>query len=375
MKTDPSPPEKPAAARFEQVAECLYRLVTSGTYYALVKRGGKQFRRSLKTKDRALANRRLSEFRQKVFRLTDTSGASNVTFGELAKRWLANLSVKLKPASARRRQSSVNNLAPTFGAVPVRNISTRLCEEWMLKRHEGICASTFNNDLETLRAVLALAKRDGLILENPAENIDRRKMEKQQVVIPTREQFQKLTLEMRKLDCRAQHGANLIELLAFSGMRLGEATSILWSDVDFEKGLFTVTGGETGTKNHEARTVPLFPAMRGLLERLRKELEAGAVEPLKPTAETGDRIIPIDTAKKSLATACKRAGLPDFGHHAMRHFFVSNAIEAGIDFKTIAGWVGHKDGGILVAKTYGHLRDTHSFEMAKRMSFGIRESE
>ena len=50
----------------------------------------------------------------------------------------------------------------------------------------------------------------------------------------------------------------------------------------------------------------------------------------------------------------------------MRHYFVSNAIEAGVDFKTIAAWVGHKDGGLLVAKTYGHLRDTHSFEMAKR---------
>jgi len=47
----------------------------------------------------------------------------------------------------------------------------------------------------------------------------------------------------------------------------------------------------------------------------------------------------------------------------MRHYFVSNAIEKNIDFETIAAWVGHKDGGLLVAKTYGHLRDTHSVEM------------
>jgi site-specific recombinase XerD len=67
--------------------------------------------------------------------------------------------------------------------------------------------------------------------------------------------------------------------------------------------------------------------------------------------------------------ACKTAGLATFTHHCMRHYFVSNAIEAGVDFKTIAAWVGHKDGGLLVAKTYGHLRDAHSFEMAKRMTF------
>ncbi|HUJ43108.1 MAG TPA: hypothetical protein VLW52_05820, partial [Opitutaceae bacterium] len=46
---------------FHRVAENLYRLEQTGGYYALVKRGDKQFRRSLKTKDRKLADRRLSE--------------------------------------------------------------------------------------------------------------------------------------------------------------------------------------------------------------------------------------------------------------------------------------------------------------------------
>jgi integrase len=83
------------------------------------------------------------------------------------------------------------------------------------------------------------------------------------------------------------------------------------------------------------------------------------------------RVIPIYDAKNAIQNACVKAKLPHFSHHTMRHYFVSNAIEAGIDFKTIAAWVGHKDGGVLVAKTYGHLRDTHSFEMAKRMTFDV----
>lgn len=55
---------------------------------------------------------------------------------------------------------------------------------------------------------------------------------------------------------------------------------------------------------------------------------------------------------------------------SLRHVFCSNAIEAGVDFKTIAAWLGHKDGGLLVARTYGHLRDEHSTLMAQRMTFG-----
>jgi hypothetical protein len=50
----------------------LYRAAT-GRYYLLVKRGGKQFRRSLKTNDFALVTRRLREFQEKAGRLSGES--------------------------------------------------------------------------------------------------------------------------------------------------------------------------------------------------------------------------------------------------------------------------------------------------------------
>ena len=40
---------------FKRVSENLYKVIETGGYYALVKRGGKQIRRSLKTNDKALA--------------------------------------------------------------------------------------------------------------------------------------------------------------------------------------------------------------------------------------------------------------------------------------------------------------------------------
>jgi hypothetical protein len=49
-----------------KVAENLYRLESSGGYYALVKKGGKQFRRSLRTRDRKLAERRVRELKEKI---------------------------------------------------------------------------------------------------------------------------------------------------------------------------------------------------------------------------------------------------------------------------------------------------------------------
>ena len=359
--TELLPPEgtEEGKAVFVKVGECLYRHQSSGTYYALVKKGGRQFRKSLKTKDRQLASRRLSEQRTRVSSMADMTGKGNITFNELADRWFETVKVGMKPASAVRRQVSLRNLSLHFRGEPVRNLTTRDCEAWMIGRSKKVSASSYNNERETLQAVLAFAKRDGLILDNPAESLARKKMEQSVLEIPNRDQFVALVAEMRKPVARAKTAADFVELLAYSGMRKAEASGLRWEDIDFERDRFAVTGGEVGTKNHEVRQVPLFPAMKELLARLRKEL----VEPVS------GRVIPIDSAKKALATGCRKAGIPDFGHHSMRHFFVSNAIEKGIDFKTIAAWVGHKDGGILVAKTYGHLRDPHSAEMAKRMTF------
>jgi len=57
-----------------------YRNESSEIHYALVKRHGKQFRRSLKASDRQLAGRRLAEFREKVTRLSRTKHAGTLTF-------------------------------------------------------------------------------------------------------------------------------------------------------------------------------------------------------------------------------------------------------------------------------------------------------
>jgi hypothetical protein len=38
-----------------------------------------------------------------------------------------------------------------------------------------------------------------------------------------------------------------------------------------------------------------------------------------------------------------------------------------VDFKTIAGWQGHQDGGVLIAKTYSHLRNEHSDNVARKL--------
>src|SRR5262249_38002286 len=59
-----------------------------------------------------------------------------------------------------------------------------------------------------------------------------------------------------------------------------------------------------------------------------------------------------------------------FGFHDCRHHFISYAVMSGIDFMTIARWVGHKDGGVLIGKVYGHLSNERAKAQAARLNFG-----
>jgi integrase len=300
-----------------------------------------------------------------VARLNTKAGQA-ILFADLSKRWLNIGGGMMKPSSRQRRETAINALKPYF-TNKVRAIDQSQVDMWAASRNKTASAHTFNIERETLIQILDYAMREGLILENSAKVTSRRKEHRAKVVIPTKAQFKTLLDTLRQSDLRYHDAADLCELLAYSGCRLSEATARTWDDVNIALNNFTATGGERGTKNHEARTLPLFPALEVFLLRLR----AGLPKSPEPT----DCIAKIDNAKKAITSACKKSKLPHFHHHSPRHFFCSNAIEAGVDFKIIAGWLGHKDGGSLVARTYGHLRDEHSAAMAKRMRWGASTAE
>lgn len=330
----------------------------------MVKRGDKQFRRSLKTKDRKLAVRRLDEYRSQVGNLTIGDDA-RLTFDEIAARWKATSQQGLKVSTVIRRQTCINNLSPFFKGLSIRNVQAHHCERWQTERGSKVAAQTLVHELDTMRLIFDYAVRLGLMLSNPAKDIKRRKIVSKAIVVPSREQFQKLVAQIRASDGRsgsqrkAKNGADLVELLAYSGCRIHEGISILWADVDFEKNTVKVTGGERGTKNHEERIIPMTDALRSLLLRLKDERKT------KPE----EFISQIDNAKKCLQTACRRLGYPQFTHHDFRHFFATTCIEAGVDLPTVSRWLGHKDGGALAMRVYGHLRMEHSLTAIRKVIF------
>jgi integrase len=91
---------------------------------------------------------------------------------------------------------------------------------------------------------------------------------------------------------------------------------------------------------------------------------------LFPSPQRGDKDIRAKTFRESLKLVRKKAGMLDRAFHDMRHHFCSYAVMSGVDFMTIAEWVGPRDRGMLIAKVYGHINDQHKRAMAERLNFG-----
>jgi len=112
------------------------------------------------------------------------------------------------------------------------------------------------------------------------------------------------------------------------------------------------------------------PQLETLLREMRARRAPDSVY-LFPSPKRGERDIAAKNLRKSLAAVKAAAGLPHFGFHHMRVWFISYGVMSGVDFMTLAKWVGHRDGGILIGKTYGDIADTHRKTMAAKMTLGI----
>jgi integrase len=159
--------------------------------------------------------------------------------------------------------------------------------------------------------------------------------------------------------------ANFLRVCAYSGIRCSEAMRLRWTDVDWGNQRLIV-GSDGLTKNHESRTVEFNPR----LEEVLRDMKSAALpesEFLFSPPRKADQ--PYRNLRQTLQTARTRANMEGFGFHDCRHHFVSVSVMSGIDYLTIARWVGHKDGGILIGKVYGHLSAEHLKKAAMRLAF------
>ncbi len=347
----------------------------SGRYYARIYSGGKETWRALKTDLLEVAKAKLRDQAGEIVKSSKAKAAHDrgrMTIGDCAamlrERLAQGLSMpgrtgkirKLRPNSISYRERCIQTLFrswPELEKTDVRKVSKRDVEAWSGRFSSAYSPTVYNNTLDTLREFFRIAESAGAVHGNAASEVARATVLQKTLVLPTRPQFLAFVESIREnrawcsRDC-----ADLVEFLAFTGARKDEAANVLWSDVDFPRGRIHIREGKGGHSRH----VPMIREAEALLTRLRSE---------RPDERGAARVLRVGEAQHAMDAAAGKVGFKRITHHDLRHLFATTAIEAGIDIPTVSRWLGHKDGGALAMKTYGHLRDDHSMQSAKRVSF------
>ena len=341
-------------------AENLVRHV-SGGYYLRAKIAGKIIRRSLQTSSLKIAKLKRDPLLLKLRAEAGVGvcGPDLRLEGALAMTrayYAAIPSYSFKPASMHYRDQLLGVLKKSLPNRAVVSWSVEDMRAWWAS--PVICAYSAtrrNNTLGTLRKLLELAIAGGCRVDDPTAGLKKVQVRKSQKSLPARADFAAIVASIRAQGKAASaEAANFVEFMALSGARLNEARMVQWADIAAD--WIVITGGELGTKNLRVRRVPIIPPMRVLLKRMRY---VGAAGPL----------FRLDSPRFALTNACVRLGLEHLTLHELRHLFATACVESGVDFRTLADWLGHQDGGTLAATTYSHLRADHASAMAQKVTF------
>jgi len=378
----------------------LLRNRQSGHYYGRFTIAGKQKWYGLETDVLSVAKLRLADKAAEVEKLRGmvvSVEAGKATMRDLIEAFRARTQANtdIKPATVTAQLGAVKRLVKTWPGIEglePRQITTPAVFEWATRfklegtkfrppgakaPRRGNSATSVNSAIDALRAILDLAVERGQIHVNPvavrrfSSGRLKKKVTKKALVLPSRNQVEALFTAMEdngSIGGGGVEAADFCRFLMMSGARLGEVPVSSWACVSWDRNLFHLPGYKSETS---ARFIPLFPELGALLKKIQERRRSAArFHPdkrdfLAPT----DTIFRIKECQKTIDAASKRAGTPRITHHDFRHLFATTCIESGVDVPTVAGWLGHNDGGVLAMKTYGHLRPAHSQSAAQKVRF------
>jgi integrase len=332
----------------------LYQYRPNGVYHAMIRRRGRLYHESLKTTDLAFAKRKFDELKRRLDRTEPRWG--KITFV----RWLEDNylpTLRGSKATLAEKQRVVRRVKDKWVSArtqPMRDITESQLLAFLNQQFGGWSAAYWNLALSVLRDALALAVRDRVLIESPAAHLTYRKRQRPIRLTPTFEQFKAIIADVRSqpFNADALDSADFLEFLGLAGLGQAEASALKREHVDLAAGRIVVFRQKTS----QGFAIPIYPQLRPLIEKLCQG------------KKSSDFLFPIVQARKALAGAVKRLGLPNFTQRSLRRMFITQALERGIDVQTIARWQGHRDMGQLILSTYGHVRTEHSDRMARMMT-------
>lgn len=267
--------------------------------------------------------------------------------------WLESKSASTAAGTVRRYRDIVEPFLKSLGSRAELDLSALTAKDVQDFRDKELRAGksnkTANMAVKTLRIALNLARRQGLLLTNPAEAVD-------QLTEHSAERGTFTVKEILQLLATAdQEWRGMILLGACAGLRIADAARLTWAQIDLERKALRFKPQKTQSKMRGQLEIPILLDLEAyLLELPVKSRKPDA--PLFPTlsrkkpnghsglSNTFTRLIHqagINNPPVSQPVAGKGRVVYSYGFHALRHTFVSMMANTGVSKELRMKLAGH----------------------------------
>lgn len=285
--------------------------------------------------------------------------AGRITIAEMAPDWLTRKEQATAASNYRMIESAWRvHVQPKWGRWQVSKVTVPDIESWVAQMvRDGRGATTVLRAHGVLSGILQDAVKARRLASNPARGIDGlpRKSVRRHIYLSAD--------DVHRLAAESGDHRPLVYVLAFCGLRWGEAIALRVSDVEFLKRRLVVADNAVQlgvdhavgqTKGRKVRSVPV------------PSFVLDEISPLCADKAPGDLVFPGPDGKylprpKStrgwFEGATKRAKVQKITPHDLRHTAASLAISAGVNVLALQRMLGHQSAKVTL-DTYADLFDT-----------------
>jgi integrase len=266
---------------------------------------------------------------------------SRITVGEWAAKWL-DAQVQLKLLTRERYKNIVRvQVLPRWQRVRLAEVTHADVVAWIASlQADGYAAATIRQTHRVFSLMLALAVRDRRLSYNPAEGVRLPRVHHKEPVFLSHEQVDRLAAACPDYEL-------FIRLLAYTGLRWGEATALQVKRLDLMRRRLEVVrtaidlGQDIGygtPKTHQHRSVPI---PRSLVDQLVEHVAGKDPEDLVFTSPRGAPLRNHNFRARVFTPAANAIGVPQLTPHDLRHTAASLAVQAGANVKAVQRMLGH----------------------------------
>jgi len=245
---------------------------------------------------------------------------------------LAKKLERVSDYTLRTYRERLSQFAQHIGEKEVAELTTADVRSWLAERHERVSTATQHTDLRIVRTFLNWLRAEGLVTGNCAERVKLGRLP--QSIIPTfsREDIEGLLTLCPTNTFLGTRNRLLVLLLLDTGMRIGEAQRLTWSDV--EQDLIRVQG-----KGSKQRWVRIGSVTQKALWHY--GVYRNGYDSLWLSEER--QPMTLGGLKLTVFKLCRRAGLkgPRRSAHTFRHTFAVNWLRNGGGEFVLQQLLGH----------------------------------